>query len=230
MTNLLAGAPALLQFAKEWAITGTMTTSRTLNIYFALWAVCIIASILSLLILIPFAGDKVSMERGFLVWFVAGGLLTVATVVFQYLLLYQGWRLIPADIARTIPGKAIGFLFIPIFNLYWMFVAYNGLGKDMNKTFLQRGIQFTVNEKLGLCYCIWCLIFAIASCIPDACSLIERILPNTINADILFSINFIAQIVWVVAALISIFALIAFLRAIKNGTIALLEQESVARE
>ena len=55
------------------------------------------------------------------------------------------------------------------------------------------------------------------------------------DADVWFSINSIAQVVaplvWVVAAFISLFALIGFLRAIKNGAIALLEQEnSVTQE
>ena len=190
-----------------------MSYSRTLNTYFALWAVCVIASVLTPLFLIPFN----------VIGYVVGCVLVViASVIFQYLLLYQGWKSIPSDIARTTPGKAIGFLFIPIFNFYWMFIAYNGLGKDMNKTMQQRGIQFHVNENLGLRYCVWVLIFSVTSCVPDICTLISRILPEK-NLDVLFSIGFIAQITMAVAGLISIFALIGFLRTIKNGAIALTE-------
>ena len=190
-----------------------MSYSRTLNTYFALWAVCVIASVLTPLFLIPFN----------VIGYVVGCVLVViASVIFQYLLLYQGWKSIPSDIARTTPGKAIGFLFIPIFNFYWMFIAYNGLGKDMNKTMQQRGIQFHVNENLGLCYCVCVLIFSVTSCVPDICRLISQILPEK-NLDVLFSIGFIALIPMAVAGLISIFALIGFLRTIKNGAIALTE-------
>jgi hypothetical protein len=42
------------------------------------------------------------------------------------------WTVIPPDLARTTPGKAVGFLFIPIFNFYWWFVALWGWAKDWN--------------------------------------------------------------------------------------------------
>jgi len=80
--------------------------------------------------------------------------IVIVGVVFAFILLYQLWKLIPADIARTTPGKAIGFCFIPFFNIYWIFVAFKGLGEDMNKTLQSRGIQYQVSEGLGLACCI----------------------------------------------------------------------------
>jgi hypothetical protein len=79
---------------------------------------------------------------------------TIAVAVFKALMLYLLWRVIPEDIARTTPGKAVGFIFIPFFNFYWNFIAFWGLGKDMNATLEQRGIQYQVNEKNGMSYCI----------------------------------------------------------------------------
>jgi len=72
--------------------------------------------------------------------------------------------LIPADIARTTPGKAIGFCFIPIVNWYGVFVAFNGLVEDMNKTLQSRGIPFRVNEGVKSNVCIanlalWYLLY-----------------------------------------------------------------------
>jgi len=78
------------------------------------------------------------------------------------MLLYQLWKLIPANIARTTPGKAVGFCFIPVFNIYWVFVAFNGLGKDMNKILQQCRIQYQINEWYGLVTSIvLCLIIPI---------------------------------------------------------------------
>jgi len=47
--------------------------------------------------------------------------------------LYKFWQVIQDGHARTIPGKAVGFLFIPIFSYYWLFVAYFGLAMDLNR-------------------------------------------------------------------------------------------------
>ena len=82
------------------------------------------------------------------------GLAGIGAAVFMYILLYKCWKLIPPDIARTTPGKAVGFCFIPIFNIYWIFVAVWGLGKDMNKALQRQGVPFEVNETLGLMCCI----------------------------------------------------------------------------
>lgn len=70
------------------------------------------------------------MALGFigLAWFVA----FVLMVVFACMLLYRYWAVFQPYTVRTTPGKAVGFLFIPLFNLYWMFVAYHGLAKDID--------------------------------------------------------------------------------------------------
>ena len=180
---------------------------KTLNIYFAMWALFLIASIFSPLLVI----------LGTLYFHFGIISLSIGNTIFQCLLLYHGWKEIPGDIARTTPGKAIGFLFIPLFNLYWMFIAYNGLGKDMNKTFQRFGIQFSVNESLGLYYCILYLVYLPA----NVCQMIGM-------KDLLSEYGLFAAAVLGIgslAAFINIFVLIAFLRSIKNGTIALLERE-----
>ena len=61
-----------------------------------------------------------------------GSLLTLPAIALHHILVYYYWRLIQDGHAETTPGKATGFLFIPLFNYYWMFVAYWGLAKDLN--------------------------------------------------------------------------------------------------
>lgn len=45
---------------------------------------------------------------------------------------YKMWASIQDGHARTSPGKAIGFLFIPLFNVYWVFQVIWGFSKDYN--------------------------------------------------------------------------------------------------
>jgi len=60
-------------------------------------------------------------------------LTAIPTLVFKCILLYRMWRMVPPERAATTPGKAVGFLFIPIFNLYWNFVAFFELGKVLEE-------------------------------------------------------------------------------------------------
>jgi hypothetical protein len=54
--------------------------------------------------------------------------------------LYQAWSSVPPELRYTSngtamsPGKAIGFLFIPLFNLFWIFMANIGLCDAVNRT------------------------------------------------------------------------------------------------
>lgn len=62
-----------------------------------------------------------------------GAVSLVAAFVLFGLLLYMMWSAIQDGHARTTPDKAVGFLFIPFYNIYWVFIAVNGLAYDLNK-------------------------------------------------------------------------------------------------
>jgi len=47
--------------------------------------------------------------------------------------IYNSWSLLQNDVARTTAGKAVGFLLIPLFNLYWVFHAIRGFAVDYNR-------------------------------------------------------------------------------------------------
>ena len=59
------------------------------------------------------------------------GLLFSGIVTLKYL--YRAWAYIQ-DLPRvtTTPGKAVGFLFVPFFNVVWLFVAYYKWASDYN--------------------------------------------------------------------------------------------------
>ena len=56
----------------------------------------------------------------------------VVQIVFTFILILRMWSAIQDGYARTTPGKAIGFLFIPFFNIYWIFQVWGGFPKDYN--------------------------------------------------------------------------------------------------
>lgn len=78
----------------------------------------------------------------------------IASLVFATMLLYKLWTLIPPDRAETTPMQAVGFLFIPFFSFYWIFIAYYGLAKSLNRELAPTRHSSKVNEGLCLAYCI----------------------------------------------------------------------------
>jgi hypothetical protein len=79
------------------------------------------------------------------------GFCTLWTAVIFAIVVYRMWAQIQDGHARTTPGQAVGFLFIPFFNLYWMFVAMYGLSKDINAYIDRHRLPVRpVSEGLGL--------------------------------------------------------------------------------
>ncbi len=68
---------------------------------------------------------------------IASLLLLVAGWVGQLVLLYKAWLAIQDGNARTSPAKAVALLFVPLFNLYWIFNVLPGFATDYNR-YIQR--------------------------------------------------------------------------------------------
>lgn len=67
----------------------------------------------------------------------------ITYVVFASMDLYRFWTCVPEQFRVTTPGKAVGFTFIPFFNLYWFFVAFRGLSECTNRALSSRGLPTT---------------------------------------------------------------------------------------
>jgi hypothetical protein len=79
----------------------------------------------------------------------AGGLTFWYLALFGYAIanmvwIHQFWSWIPPEQRYTSmwkkyisPGTAVGFMFIPYFNIYWMFVVYLGLAEIMERLRVQ---------------------------------------------------------------------------------------------
>jgi DNA-directed RNA polymerase subunit RPC12/RpoP len=85
-----------------------------------------------------------------------GCMLSLFAFIFFNVLFYQVWRFVinesrSNDLVPSIetPGKAIGFCFIPFFNLYWYFQAFGKFTKDFNVLAKAKGSPKKMSEGLG---------------------------------------------------------------------------------
>ncbi|MGQ0760756.1 MAG: hypothetical protein ACT4OT_01875 [Acidobacteriota bacterium] len=93
----------------------------------------------------------------FLIFGFASVLALIASVLFV-IVIYRMWAAIQDGHARTDPGRAVGFLFIPFFNIYWAFQALWGFAKDYNSYLDRHGLDLRrLPEGIFVAYIILCL-------------------------------------------------------------------------
>ncbi len=130
-----------------------------------------ISSIIQLLLLalapIRYAIDLVAFPYYVLVWIIGVPTVLYGTVL-MYIVLFKMWAALqPWGLARTSPGKAVGFCFIPFWNFYWVFQAYWGWTKDYNRTISRHRVSARpVPEGLALTCCVLMLVLAILIPLP----------------------------------------------------------------
>lgn len=134
--------------------------------------------------------------------FFFGSILLFATcsiiyTILKMMLFYRAWGSLQAGGARTTPGKAIGMLFIPFFNLYWMFVVYVGLAKDWNRIRVNHpnlaGAP-SLNAGIALTYCItvvFYIVLALASPVIESEALLGILLLLTIGTIVITELVFL---------------------------------------
>jgi hypothetical protein len=72
-------------------------------------------------------------------------------------------RVIQDGNASTTPEKAVGFLFIPFYNFYWIFKDWYGFAQDYNR-YIERNALNTAKLPEGL-FLAFCILF-IGSMVP----------------------------------------------------------------
>lgn len=81
-------------------------------------------------------------------------------VVVFLMFLYRAWSAIQDGHARTTPGRAVGFIFIPIYNVYWLFQAVWGFALDYNALLDRRSLDLRrLPVGVFLAYCICLLLY-----------------------------------------------------------------------
>lgn len=79
--------------------------------------------------------------------------MIIVNILFSCLLLYKSWQAIQGGQTRITPEKALGFIFIPVYNFYWYFIAYWAFARNYNLYLQQKSIDPPqLPEKLFLSY------------------------------------------------------------------------------
>jgi uncharacterized membrane protein YidH (DUF202 family) len=76
--------------------------------------------------------DDQSLTIAAVVAIILGALVLLGGFAAWLFLLHRAWSAIQDGHARTTPRRAVGFMFIPIFNIWWVFQAFHGFAQDFN--------------------------------------------------------------------------------------------------
>lgn len=89
-------------------------------------------------------------------------IVILCTTVSFCVLLYRLWTVVQDGKARTTPGAAVGYLFVPVYNVYWVFVATMGLAEELNRCAQHRQLGIKpANRTLMIAFCLLTLLGAI---------------------------------------------------------------------
>ncbi len=73
--------------------------------------------------------------------FAAANVFLICSVAIEYTLFYKMWAAIRDSQTSISPAKAVGFLFIPVFNIYWALLMVTGFAEDYNAFIQRRAIK-----------------------------------------------------------------------------------------
>ena len=120
----------------------------------------VIAAIIAGLLWFPFTfeGGGGGREDVMIMMFVCA----VLTNIVLLRVLYMAWAALPASHARMTPGRAVGMMFVPFYNLYWVWNAYVGFAKDFNRYVKQVDPQEPLQpDGFYIAFCIFHFYLAI---------------------------------------------------------------------
>ncbi|MEJ6579342.1 MAG: DUF4339 domain-containing protein [Akkermansiaceae bacterium] len=80
-----------------------------------------------------YSNAEVGGGLAFMALMILAGASMMFAGIYAYIILFRAWYCLQPGGARTTPGAAVGFLFVPIYSLYWIFVAFGGWAKDWNR-------------------------------------------------------------------------------------------------
>ncbi len=89
----------------------------------------------------------------------AGALGVLFGALLHLITIRRAWKSLRFSDPGTTGTRAVGFLFIPVFGLYWLFRAHWGLAKDWNRITAQHpNLEGAprINATLALWFCIGC--------------------------------------------------------------------------
>lgn len=113
---------------------------------------------------------KRGVDSALIATFAAGDVLLIGSVLIELAMIYKMWAAIQDGNASVSPAKAVGFLFVPVFNIYWALYMFTGFAEDYN-SFVGRHKVKTKDLPLVLflIYAVMFLLSSIAVTIPMLC-------------------------------------------------------------
>jgi len=131
-------------------------------------AVRIIAGILGGLAL--FLAIKRQAHSTLFVTFAAADVFLLCSVLVELMLFYKMWAAIADEQASITPAKAVAFLFVPVFNIYWTLCMLTGFVEDYNALIYRRSIKAKdLSFVLLLIYAFTFILAAMVVVIPMVC-------------------------------------------------------------
>jgi predicted Zn finger-like uncharacterized protein len=151
------------------AVKSVSKTALSKAVFVYCWAaVRIIAGVLGAL------GLMLAIRKGthstLIATFAAADVFLVCSVAIELALYYKMWAAIQDSEASTSPAKAIGFLFIPVFNIYWALLMLTGFAEDYNAFIQRRSVKTKdLPMSLFLIYAFAFILSATVVTIPMIC-------------------------------------------------------------
>lgn len=109
--------------------------------------------------------EELSIDAVGVLLMIVGILSLVTAYVYSFIVLYRIWKKViyeakisGVDNAVETPGRAVGFLFIPFFNFYWVFMAYGQLPVVINNILKARNEKSVAQPALGIVVPIFMLL------------------------------------------------------------------------
>ncbi len=92
---------------------------------------------------------------------------------------YRLWCILPSSVAEIKPNVAVGFLFIPFFNCYWVFKSYLGISRGLNRLADDHGLPgMRTNTGLAMAASILFVSTVFFDFIDFCCSPTVEDIPN----------------------------------------------------
>ena len=86
----------------------------------------------------------------------------IVLTIYPFVLLAKMWGSIQDGVTTVTPGKAIGFLFIPFFNIYWIFKVWGGYASEYNAYAARHNLNVErLDNGIFLTYSIFVLLAGI---------------------------------------------------------------------
>ena len=84
----------------------------------------------------------------------------VIAAIANLVMLGKMWSSLPPGVGRTTGGKAVGLMFVPFFNLYWVFNVFGGFATDFNRHVLASGVSVPrISRGAAIGYALLSILF-----------------------------------------------------------------------